>query len=301
VRRPSPTATTAREVYDFPKLTFHEGQSCSAVLCRLEQRENARIKNLRFHDRQGTNLAVELSCEIGGRLFALEHSGIEPFEGHLRLEANAEKHLLPIQTAIHALPNTSGLRLAIPVDGLRDKRGAEAARIRRLLVDWVEEAAPSISVPRGRRTQVARAGVEEGLPFPVLLSRRSGNSGPFSISCVLPENLEQLRAARVRRAYDDKCFKLANWKRLNGARSVLILEENDIFATREDLVMDAILKVDRDYPDRPDEVWLVSTATATDWSVWWIRNDEKYCEDLSIWGDSLSEVNPRDLVSLTGR
>jgi len=244
---------------------------------------------------------VELTCKIGGKPFALEHSGIEPFEGHLQLEANAERHLIPIQTAVRDLPNTDGLKLAIPVEGLQNKRGAEAARIRRSLVDWVGESAHSISAPHGLRVQVVRAGVEAGLPFPVSLSRRVGDSRPFSISCVLPENLEQLRAARVRRAYDKKCPKLVNWKQLNGARTILILEENDIFATREDLVMDAILEVDRNYPERPDEVWLVSTAVCTEWSVWWIRNDERYCEDLSYWGDSLSEVNPRDLISLTGR
>jgi hypothetical protein len=284
-------------------LIFHEGQSCDAVLRRLELRENATRANLQFHDYQGTNLAVELTCEIGGRLFALEHSGIEPFEGHLQLEANFERHLLPIRAEIvDALPDTKGLRLSIPADAFYNKRGAEVARIRRSVVDWVKEIAPETSAPKvGRRAQVVTAGIEEGLPFTVSLSRRAVDHRPFSIVAAVPENLEELRAARVRRAYDDKCPKLANWKKLNGARSVLILEENDIFVTREDLVMDAILQVDQRYPDRPDEVWLVSTATSVEWGVWWIRNDQKYCMDLSYWGNSLSDANPYDLVNLTGR
>jgi hypothetical protein len=105
----------------------------------------------------------------------------------------------------------------------------------------------------------------------------------------------------VRRAYDKKCSKLAAWKKAHGARTVLILEENDIQITNHELVGEAVRQVEASLTDLPDEVWLVSTAINTLWNVWWLRSGGRYCEDLSCWGSSLSEADPLNLLNITGR
>jgi hypothetical protein len=81
-------------------LTFNEGKASDAVMRRIEEREGGERKDIRLHDRDGGRAAVELTCLIAGRLFAIEHSGIEPFEGHMQLEANAVKYLQPIQAQV---------------------------------------------------------------------------------------------------------------------------------------------------------------------------------------------------------
>jgi hypothetical protein len=60
-----------------PRLRFNEGKACDAILRRLE-----------------------LACEIGDRLFAIEHTGIEPFAGHMQLEAEPGVHFRPIETMV---------------------------------------------------------------------------------------------------------------------------------------------------------------------------------------------------------
>ena len=71
------------------RLRFNEGKACDAVLRRLEAREGAPRVNLRSPERERHPVPVELACEINGRLFAIEHTGIEPFAGHM-VEANHE-------------------------------------------------------------------------------------------------------------------------------------------------------------------------------------------------------------------
>jgi hypothetical protein len=70
------------------KLQFHEGKACDAVIRRIEEREGGKRQNLRLPERERHLAPIELACEIAGRLFALEHTGIEPFAGHMRLEAD---------------------------------------------------------------------------------------------------------------------------------------------------------------------------------------------------------------------
>jgi hypothetical protein len=49
----------------------------------------------------------------------LEHTGIEPFEGHTELEAKAQTHFRPIQERVRGLlPHTEHFELRIPVKAL---------------------------------------------------------------------------------------------------------------------------------------------------------------------------------------
>ena len=65
-------------------LRFNEGKACDAVLQHLERRAGATRSAMRFPEKEGHPAPVELVCTIGGRLYAIEHTGIEPFEGHVR-------------------------------------------------------------------------------------------------------------------------------------------------------------------------------------------------------------------------
>jgi hypothetical protein len=71
-------------------LTFNEGKACDAVIRVLEAREGANRYDVRFPEQEGHAAPIEVACHIGDRLFAFEHTGIEPFPGHMQMEREAD-------------------------------------------------------------------------------------------------------------------------------------------------------------------------------------------------------------------
>jgi hypothetical protein len=106
------------------------------------------------------------------------------------------------------------------------------------------------------------------------------------------------RQTRLKRACDEKFPKLARWKHEKGARTVLVLEENDISLTNPQLVTDAMSLAELGMSDAPDEVFLVSTHQEP---VWWVhclrREGKTYYDD----GEGFHEVDPATLTKLTNR
>ena len=99
---------------------FNEDKVCDAVLRRLEQREGWTRKNCRRPERENHAAPVELVCNIGSFLFALEHTGIEPFEGHVRLQNDAITHFRPLEDRIAlSLPATEYCRTSHASEGYR--------------------------------------------------------------------------------------------------------------------------------------------------------------------------------------
>jgi hypothetical protein len=98
-----------------------------------------------------------------------------------------------------------------------------------------------------------------------LLPRESALCGHFVVKYFVAGDVEQARSARLRKACEDKFPKLAAWKR-DGAKTVLVLEENDLSLTNHQRVADTLLPVVVTEPNAADEIFLVST-TITD--KWW--------------------------------
>ena len=88
---------------------------------------------------------------------------------------------------------------------------------------------------------------------------RSWRVKKFAIVQRITEDLETARYARILRACEKKYPKLAAWQ-AQGARTVLVLEDNDIQNTAEPLVAEALLRAERVLDcNKPDEVYLVTT------------------------------------------
>jgi len=98
-------------------------------------------------------------------------------------------------------------------------------------------------------------------------------------------------------AYDNKAPKLSQWK-ASGARTILILEEDDIFLTNHFNVADAIAQVETSRTDRPDEIYLLSVLTSK-WLITRLRLDDKTLYDLPV-DDRFWETLPSTLVNVTG-
>src|SRR5450432_4301472 len=132
---------------------FNEGKACDAVLRHLEARAGAARERLAWPEKEGHAAPVELTCSIGGVLFAIEHTGIEPFAGHVRLNVDAERHIAPIETMLAgALSRTEDYELSIPIKAMEGMTQRDARRVQEAIVPWVTECASTLPIAKiGRR------------------------------------------------------------------------------------------------------------------------------------------------------
>jgi hypothetical protein len=65
-------------------LTFNEGKVCDAIVHRLKERANLSRAGLRWPEQERHAFPVEIAFTIGNQVFALEHTGIERFKGHVQ-------------------------------------------------------------------------------------------------------------------------------------------------------------------------------------------------------------------------
>lgn len=288
-----------------PRLRFNEGKACDAILRRLEAREGARRTNLHSPERERHPAPVELACEIGDRLFAIEHTGIEPFAGHMQLEAEVGVHFRPIEAMVAGrLPSNEHFELHMPVKATQGLKGSALRRVHETIASWIIAIAPTLPIARfGRYVTPIRWVTLPGVPFPVTLHRTTTEGFParFTIHHMVEANHEAERVKRIREACQRKYPKLARWKRNHGARTVLVLEENDIQLTNQQVVADALLEVEQTMPDRPDEVYLVSTAVETPWWSFALRVGQRDYYDFSRAFECVEEIDPATLMDLTER
>jgi hypothetical protein len=57
------------------------------------------------------------------------------------------------------------------------------------------------------------------------------------------------------------------WKQSDNARTILVLEDNDVQLTNQSIVTDAFLPIAQARAEAPDETYLVSTCTSP-WYAW---------------------------------
>ena len=190
--------------------------------------------NVRFPERDRHAAPIEVAFELSGTLFAMEHTGVEPFEGHTRLQATVSIGIRPIEAAVEGrLSPTEDFELHVPAgafDGLGRRRLEEAHG---LIANWVLETWSKLTIaPIGRYDTSVRPTSIPGISFEVKLHRLAGLVKPGSLQVVhVVRDVEILRQARMRSALEKKLPKLSQWKEEFSARTVLVLEQNDIQLT----------------------------------------------------------------------
>jgi hypothetical protein len=287
-------------------LTFNEGKVCEAIVQRLEKRARCARHGVRWPEDEGHAHPIEVAFMIGQQLFALEHTGIEPFEGHVRMEAEEERHFKPITDALKNTLDTSAVyELHMPANAFQCRGMLEIRKLQRAIIAWVLNTAPAVPTRRYadyRGTSVGPV-VPPGVPFALSLYRFEPALVPghyFQIKHVVAD-VDKLRTARIGEAIDRKYPKLAAWKRDHGARSVLVLEDNDLFLTNQAIVAETYLPLATGRTDRPDETYLVSTSTSP-WHAWPILIDGRSYFDFAQAGDPQRwEIDPAGLTPLTKR
>lgn len=281
---------------------FNEGKCCDAIVRHLEARTGSVRQDLQSPERRRHPAPVELTCTLGDRLVAIEHTGIEPFEGHVRLQAEAQRHFRPIvERLAGVLPQTEDFELCIPAGTTAGWNDRNLLRIQAALVNWVSKIAPALPIaPPGRYHTPIQKYDPPGVPFTVSLHRhrKAGKAGRFWISHLVDgENQQAARQQRIQRACQKKFGKLAAWKNDSGARTVLVLEDNDLQLTNAVLISNAVLAAERVVLNRPDEIYLVTTC-CDPWWCWCVRVDDRTFFDFSNPDERAWEIAPATLVDL---
>ncbi|KGT73440.1 hypothetical protein MA20_44355 [Bradyrhizobium japonicum] len=288
-------------------LSFNEGKVCDAVVRRLEAREQQVRANLRWPEQENHQHPVEVVFDLGSQLYALEHTGIERFDGHIRMEAQTEKLFAPITTALKDALGTDALfELYLPVNSLNGRKAAQLSAIQQAIIDWVKTTAPTI--PKRPYPDYKGNGVglsrRPNVPFDVALCRFEPPIVPgkhFQIRHTV-DDVEKLRRDRMKAAIDKKFPKLAAWKANEGAKSILVLEQNDIQLTNPSIVADVYLPLAKAREDRPDETYLVASCMSPNWWMWPILIGDRSYDDYAKSDDpSFWEFEPSKLASLTKR
>jgi hypothetical protein len=292
---------------------YNEGKAIDAVLRRIEARDQAvRLNDSRSPDDLNdpdSLRRVDYVCTVGNVLYAFEHTGIEPFADQIVLEVHNRKLFGPIVELFSNRADRELWELHVPVEASAGLTSGEVGRVRDVLIKWIEVNAARFPVTLlyDRYANPYLGETVPDVPFPLSLHRGSLDSphfpresplcGRFMMKYFVSGDLQRARTARLEKACEDKFPKLATWKR-DGARTVLVLEENDLSLTNHQRVADALVSAEATMPDAADEIFLVSTAIADKWWVMCLRRTGKtYYDD----GERFHEVDPAMLTALTRR
>jgi hypothetical protein len=286
-------------------LKFNEGLACEAIVRHLESRDKGVRANLRRPEDEHHPFPVEATFTIGDQLYAIEHTGIEPFEGHLGMEAQAGQLFDPIKDALNGtLDSTALFELHIPANAMQGLPKPQVHGIQTALIDWVKVTAPTIArrpYPDYKGNHIGPVDVK-GVPFPVTLVRFEPTMIPgrhFDIKHVVAAG-DQPRIDRIKRAIESKFPKLAGWK-LEGAKTILVLEQNDIQLTNEGIVTDTFVPLAMARMDRPDETYLVVSCMKPAWLGYPILIGDETFYDLARKQDApvYWEIDQNALTPLT--
>jgi hypothetical protein len=142
------------------------------------------------------------------------------------------------------------------------------------------------------------------VPFKLVLCRFEPPIVPgrhFQLSHTV-DNIEKKRRDRMQAAVDKKFPKLAAWKTYYNAKTILVLEQNDIQLTNASIVADTYLPLAKARTDRPDETYLVAPCMSPKWWMWPILVDGRSYYDFAQTDEaSYWEFDPAKLVALTHR
>jgi hypothetical protein len=256
-------------------LKLHQDETCDAIIRHLERREGKARHDVHVRDignHTSPDARVEMTFRLGDQLYAIEHTGIEPFEGFLQHQ-NREPLFGPLVTSITAaigslLAPGVVIEMRMPSDAFIDRKSSEVCALHEAITPWVVATAPTL--PRGADDRGTPISAQlPDVPFPVSLVRfdKSGKPpGRFTIKH-LDSGSEEPRELRIKRACECKFPKLDIWKRSHGARTVLILENNDGQLTDIGPVAKTLLHVAKARDDCPDETYMVSTCDLP-WRAW---------------------------------
>jgi hypothetical protein len=131
---------------------YNEGKAIDAVLRRIEERDRCSRHDdgwspddLKDPDPQRR---VDYVCTVGDRLYAFEHTGIEPFGNQIEMEVRNRALFGPIIERFSKRSDGEFWELYFPVDAPLGLRGREVKHVSDALIRWIETNASNMRLTR---------------------------------------------------------------------------------------------------------------------------------------------------------
>ena len=298
----------------------NEGKVCDAVVKLLEQRTGETRTDIRFPEKDGGSPPVELRLKLGAQEYALEHTQVEAFGGQIATGVSLKELIASVKKALTGkLPGPAHYELFFPTNPSLRVTKMELEKLQKDLIEWVDENARLLHTKiqeriSGKPTPVitqrdTRDSIKANPPkFPyeielccrVISSQSGQESGILYPSRQSPDDLEGLRAERLRQALFRKSPKLQRCKE-EGARTVLVLESDDIALTNHQLVGEALNSLLKETAEKfqfPDEIYLVETDIDP-WSIWPMKYGAE-CRPVENWAEwTGTEFHVDSLTNIT--
>ena len=266
----------------------NEGKACDAVIKTMERRTREKRSDIRIPERDRVGVPVEIRLKLGEQEYAIEHTIIEPFENNIQVELTViEIRQYLKETLAGRLLDPMYYVLQVPIDVSLPNRKNKRIRALKNLAEWILN---STQIMYERNTLLSLPIDFYNIPFsPFCFPEDSVKEELSDINCTVellrwrngpvvgrksgfvqtvldyPEDLEDLRTERIRRAFSAKFPKLAKCG-AEGARTVLILESQDAAHTRFDLIGNQLPALLSEHACVPDEIFLVEPYD----SLWWV-------------------------------
>ncbi len=267
----------------------NEGKACDAVVRLLEMRTGETRTDIRHPEKDGVGPPVELRLKLGTQEYVIEHTRIEPFENQIKTGLVFKQINDYIKGRLSdTLPGSAYYELHFPIKCLPEKKEKRNQALNNL-IEWIRTNAQCLHERNSGRIRPVRSlyrsddriqGRPMGFncaiellrwPDAAHIGRKPGYLGTKLIS---PNDLEDLRIDRLRRAFSKKSPKLQDCK-AEGARTVLVLESDDIALTSFGLIGNQLPKLLAEHTDAPDEIYLVETYI-NPWWVWLMKRDDDH-------------------------
>ncbi len=270
----------------------NEGKACDAVVRLLEKLTGETRKSIRNPEEDGVGPPIDLRLRLGTCEYAIEHTRIEPYEKQIKT-AVAFKQINDYITKriSDSLPGPAYYALHVPIIVCLPETRKKRERVLNNLAKWIRTSAHCLQERDLGRSGPTRnpvwsddciKGTPQGFgcdiellrwPDATLIRRKPGS---LAIMFIPPDvdELEDLRIDRLRRAFFDKCPKLARCRE-DGARTVLVLESLDNALTRFDQIGSHLPALLAEQVDVPDEIYLVETGRNL-WWTWPMKRDDDH-------------------------
>jgi len=285
----------------------NERKVCDAVVRLLEVRTGEERENVRYPEEDGVGPPVDVRLRLGAQEFAVEHTLIESFEGQIKVGEVFGKISGHLRRSLSGgLPRPAFHLLRVPVSVSLPQKKARRNRALESLVNWIREGARYMDRRSLGQIEPLRNPFRSDncirevfpdfacemelwrWPNAILLGREPGDLDTTQIGPE-DEELEKLRAERLKRAYSDKCPKLERAK-AERARTVLVLENEDIALASFDLIGSLIPMLRAEPATAPDEIYLAETHT-NPWWVWLMKCDGEHWPSAEVpeWNQRMNE------------
>jgi hypothetical protein len=257
--------------------TKHQKEVCEKVLAVIKSRWGIEISCISYPDEENRNEeAVDMQVEHSKGTIVLEHTRIESYTNQIAESKWAKELFEPIKIALKGkLPIHSKFELCVDSNDLSGARNKKD--IQKILTEWIVRTAPTLQLPSEAPLHMVRT-MLSGVPFEITLCRWEGDKGKFSYPLFAPDELENERLKRIKKALDEKCPKLMKARNQDG-NSILLLESNDICLANHSSISKALNSVLKECKNVPDTILLIKTEIKP-WNLWILKEGQIFFSEI---------------------